>query len=465
MLTATTLADFPLFQDLPEAEVTWLIENSTEVSLAVGDAYFEEGVPPAGYYVVLEGELQVTRSINGQHVVLGTTPAGIMGGEIAILQQQPSAVTARAISPVRLMVLDVAHFRLTFANAPTFASRVLATAGERLVGTSNISAQQEKMAALGKLSAGLAHELNNPASAARRATHSLDEQLPGLQVRTLKLSEIGMTGEQITTLIAMQKNVIARVPDAPILSPLEQADREEEIADYLDELGVEDGWDIAPVFVAAGITADNMREFVSNLPQHAVGDILHWACNGLNVAMLLDEIENSTERISELVKAVKSYTYMDRAPTQNVDINENLVNTLKVMHYRVKDMQVVRQLDPNLPQITGRGGELNQVFTNIIDNAVDATEGQGQLTITTRDEQGFVMVEITDNGSGIPEDVLPRIFEPFYTTKGVGEGTGMGLELSYRIISEHNGTIEVQSQPGQTRFIIRLPIVTPEIDT
>lgn len=460
MTTVQELQHLPLFEGLPLEEVQWLLTHSTEERLQIGDEFYREGELNSRYYVVLKGELQITRNLRDRTIVLGTTPRGIMGGEVAILQGVPSGVTARAIMPTHLMVFELESFRQMFTYTPNFAARVMKVAGERMAGTATINVQQEKMAALGKLSAGLAHELNNPASAVRRAASNLQDNLHDLQIRTLKLAEIGMSNNQLRSLIAMQKDVIRNVAESPLLSPLEQADREEAIADFLDEIDVENSWEIAPVLANAALTRENVEQFVSILPQNAVSDILNWACVALTVSSLVDEMASGSERISELVKAVKSYTFMDRAPTQEVNINQNLLTTLKIMHHKLRDIEVLRELDPDLPLITGRGSELNQVFTNIIDNAADAlTEHKhGQIEIITRSEGLFIMVEITDNGPGIPDDVMPHIFDPFFTTKDVGKGTGMGLELSYRIIQEHSGTIEARSEPGRTRFIIRLPI-------
>lgn len=458
METLPKLYDIPLFADLPPAEVQWLIDMSHDEHLTPGDSFFEEGKPTDRFYVVLEGEMQVTRHLQGKQVVMGTTPRGIMGGEIALMHGEPSQVTSRAILTTRLMVFYEDAFRLMFIHAPKFAARVVSTAAERMAGIEKLNVQREKMAALGKLSAGLAHELNNPASAARRASDGLQDILHDLQIRTLQLAEIGLSGEQLQSLIVMQKNVIRHSAECPVLSPMEQADREDEIGDYLDELGVENSWEIAPVFVNAGLKMKGLQQFVATLPDDGVGEILNWVCVALTATSLLDEIANSTDRISDLVGAVKSYTYMDRAPTQQVDLNKNLINTLKVMNYKMRDINIVRELDPDLPLITARGGELNQVLTNIIDNAVDAMSGKGTLEITTRFEDQFIMMEITDSGPGIPRDILPHIFDPFFTTKGVGEGIGIGLDITYRIIQQHGGTIEVRSQPGRTRFIIRLPL-------
>jgi signal transduction histidine kinase len=249
------------------------------------------------------------------------------------------------------------------------------------------------------------------------------------------------------------------------LPPLEQSDREDELATWLDDQGVTDGWDLAPSFVSAGLTREALASLAEIVPSTAFAAALSWLHQSLESICLLDEIEHSTGRMSDLVGAVKSYTYMDRAVLQEVDIHADLEVTLKVLQHKLKSLTIKRHYDPQLPRIQARGGELNQVWTNLIDNATDAMGGRGAIELVTRSENTFVMVEIADNGPGIPAEVLPRVFEPFYTTKEVGVGTGLGLDISLRIISQHNGTIEVQSQPGHTRFIIRLPINSNQTET
>ncbi len=448
----------PLFEGVSDEEFDWLIDHSREETLQDGDYFFHENGPADRFYIVLEGELQVSRTVNGREIIMGTTPRGIMGGEMSLLNRKPSHVTVRAIMPCRLMVFDEQAFRELFAACPTVGIRILQTAAERMQGTATILKQQEKMAALGKLAAGLAHELNNPASAARRAAKTLREAFPGLQTKTLQISTLGLSDAQVTALVDFQEQVIDRTAALKPLSPIEQSNREDEIADWLDRLNIPDGWDIAPTFVSAGMSLDDLEAFAGPFSPDKLGGIVAWLRGMLEANALLNEIEQSTYRISDLVGAVKSYTYMDQAPEQEIDLQAGLDNTLTVMKYKLRGVDVVREYDPNLPTITARGSELNQVWTNLIDNAIDAMHGQGQITLITRNEADFVMVEIADNGPGIPEDVLPRIFEPFFTTKEVGVGTGLGLDISYRIVQQHNGTMEVRSQPGLTRFIVRLPI-------
>jgi signal transduction histidine kinase len=452
------LYQIPLFDGVSGDEMRWLLDHSREERLGNGDYFFREGSPADSFYIVLEGELQVSRTVNGKDMIIGTTPRGIMGGELALLNRTPSHVTVRAIMPSRLMVFDEQVFRELFAACPMVGMRILQTAAERTQGTVTILKQQEKMAALGKLAAGLAHELNNPASAARRAAKTLREAFPALQTQTLQISTLGLTEAQVSTLVDFQRQVIEKAAAAKPLSPLEQSSREDDLAAWLDGQDIPDSWDIAPTLVTTGITLDDLETLAAQFAAHTLGRIVPWLCGMLEASSLLDTVEQSTQRISELVGAVKSYTYMDQAPEQEIDIHAGLENTLTVMRHKLDGIEVVREYDPALPTILARGSELNQVWTNLIDNAVDAMKGQGRITLITRCEADFVMVEVADTGPGIPPDVLPRIFEPFFTTKEIGVGTGLGLDISYRIVQQHDGTMEVHSQPGHTRFIIRLPI-------
>jgi len=464
MTTLNDLAQYELLADLTDDELEWLVANSSEQRLEKGEYFIREGDPADRFYIVLDGELQVIRIVDGKEAVMGTTPRGIMGGELSLLNATPSQVTARAIAPTRVLVLGLAAFRQMFAAAPPLGTKVLQIAAQRMQGFAALRKQKEKLEALGKLSAGLAHELNNPAAAVQRAAGTLRDSLPAFTARAVQICKLGLDKTAVDRLAAFQARAAGRGDGLPPLSTLEQADREDELGDWLDERGAAKPYEMAPVFVGAGLTVEELERELDGLPEAALPEILLWLCESLSADALLGEIAVSARRIAELVGAVKSYTYMDQGPVQEVSLNRDLENTLLVMGHKLKrGVTVEREYDPNLPAITGRGGELNQVWTNLIANAIEAMRYQGNLKVVTRCEHDFVMVEIADNGPGIPDTVLPHIFEPFFTTKGVGEGTGLGLDISYRVIKQHHGTIEVQSQPGNTRFIVRLPVgVAPQ---
>jgi signal transduction histidine kinase len=453
-----SLHELDIFAGVSQAEYEWLLANSHSLHLAKGAYFIREGETATRFYVVLEGELQIERTFDGVPAIVGTTPRGIIGGEISLLLQTPSPMSAQAILPTQLMIFEEGAFRALVAQVPVVGARILQIATERIASTTSRRVQQEKMAALGKLSAGLAHELNNPAAAARRSASSLRALLPTLQRHSIDLCASGLGAHQLEMLLVFQQDLISQRAQVKPLSPLEQSDREDELTDWLDQVGCTGGYTMSPVFVAVGIVRDDLIALLQHFPHGSIIYVLNWLKTALDVADLLYEIDDGTRRISDLVGAVKEYTYMDQAPLQPVDIHRGLDNTLRVLNHKLKAIEVSREYDGALPHLLGRGGELNQVWTNLIDNAIDAMHGQGRLRLITRRENDYAMIEINDNGTGIPPEVQPRLFEPFFTTKPVGQGTGLGLDVSYRIIQQHQGSIEVQSRPGETRFIVRLPV-------
>jgi len=452
------LRTIPLLNDVPDAELSWLWEHGRVELLAEGAYFFHQGGPSDRFYIVLTGELQISRRLNGQEVIMGTTPPGIMAGQVSMLNRLPSHVSARAIVPTRLLVFDEGEFRHLIAACPVYGQSVLQAAAERMQTTMNTLNQQETMAALGKLSAALAHELNNPAAAVRRAATSLKECLPTVQAQAFALSGLGLSAAQVERLADFQRGVIARVESAPALSPLEQSEREEALGDWLDAQGVEESWALADAFVSAGLSADDLAALAP--PPHAPA-IIAWLHRTLDAAALLHTVEHSAQRISALVASIKSYTYMDRSPVQDVNLHAGLDSSVLMLSHKLREVEIEREYDPHLPTIEGHGSVLNQVWINLIDNALDAVGGSGRIRLITRHEADYVMVEVQDDGPGIPPDVLPRLFEPFFTTKAVGLGTGLGLDISYRIVQQHGGTIEARSEPGRTRFIVRLPVHQP----
>ena len=450
------LRQVSLFSKLPQERIYWLIEQGEEIWREAGEIHRNEGDPADHVFVLLEGEVRITQKVGNQEVVLATYEAKTLFGELPVLLGDSHFwASGRAVTRCHIFELPNAAFWEMLSSCTCVMTSILRTMAERLQAVQSLSQQREKLVALGTLAAGLAHELNNPASAGRRAVGQLRETVQVLQPLTLKLSSA-----QQEFIADLQKDAVARATKAAKLDPLTQSDREDEVTDWLDSHEVANCWQLSPILVSAGLDIDwleNVKQNVGDL----LGDVVTWIVVTLQEVGLLDELEQSTTRISTLVQAVKDYSYMDQAPVQEVDIHEGLESTLTIMSHKLKQGNVVvkREYDCDLPRLSAYGSELNQVWTNLIDNAIDAMNGQGQILIRTSCENDFLIVEIADNGPGIAPEIQTHIFEPFYTTKGVGKGTGLGLHIVYRIVvGQHQGDIGVISQPGDTKFQVRLPL-------
>jgi signal transduction histidine kinase len=346
------------------------------------------------------------------------------------------------------------------ARCPSVTSVILQTLAERVRAMEVVGQQHAKLAALGKLAAGLAHELNNPAAGGRRAAQQLRHAFDQLHATGGDLNRVD-GGETVGAVFAeLQQDILAGVRASLPLDPLIRSDRESEVGDWLDSHEIEDGWNMAPALVAAGVDTAWLEATLGRISPDALEAVLIGLAATADIIRLLDQVETSTARIADLVAAVKAYTYMDQGPIQEVDLRRALSDTLTVMRHELGDgITVTQEYAPDLPSIEAYGAELNQVWTNLIDNAIDALSGNGQLRIQAIRERDYVVVEIVDDGPGIPQEIQHRIFEPFFTTKEVGQGTGLGLDLVYQtVVRRHNGDIQVDSRPGQTRFHIRLPI-------
>jgi signal transduction histidine kinase len=389
---------------------------------------------------------------------MGVTKPGNYTGEVMLLLDVPWLATVRVTKPARLFRLNEAGFWRMLNGCQMVAREIFRSAANRMRNMEGYSQQREKLASLGTMAAGLAHELNNPAAAARRAAAHLQQTTDKLQALLCQLSK-SLEHDHWQHLLAAAQDATDRLANPPVLDHLARSDRADAIATWLDEHGVASAWELAPTFVSTGLDLTWLTELASKLPTESQADAFGWLEARLNLKSLVSQIEQSTGRIAELVKAVKSYSYMDQAPMQEVDIHEGIESTLTMLGHKLKNVTLVRAFDRSVPCIMAYGSELNQVWTNLIDNAIDAVNGTGKICVGTCMEDDQLLVEIVDYGAGIPPEVQSHMFEPFFTTKGVGAGTGLGLIISNRIVGDrHGGEIEFESKPGETRFKVRLPV-------
>jgi signal transduction histidine kinase len=447
----------PLFSGLTDAQLG-CIEPGEIIEVPAGTVLVPEGECCPFFFVVLEGEIRLTRDYDRQSVLMGVIKHGKYTGEVTLLLDIPWVATARVGKPAKLFRLNQDDFWRMLSNCPALAREIFQYAAVKMRNIEGYSQQREKLASLGTMAAGLAHELNNPASAARRAAAHLRETTDKAQTLLCQLSNF-LTHDQWRQLAFASQEAAERLTRAPALDHLERSDRADKIATWLQARSVATPWDLAPTFVSADVDIPWLEELAGKLPAESHADALAWLESRLNLKLLLTQVEQSTGRISELVKAMKSYSYMGQSSMQQIDIHEGIESTLLMLGHKLKNVTLSRVFDRSVPRIMAYGSELNQVWTNLIDNAIDAVNGAGKICIGTCQEDNQVVVEIVDNGSGIPPEVQSHMFEPFFTTKAVGKGTGLGLIISNRIVADrHGGEIEFESKPGETRFKVRLPV-------
>lgn len=453
------LRQIPLFSALDDMALERLVAMSTEMELAPGDYLMREGEMGDSMYVIVEGNLQVRKLAGDSEVVLAERGAGEVIGEMSVLDQAPRVASIIALTNARALKIDSETFMALLDWSPSAARAILKTFAQRIRSTQAMLQQREKMASLGTLSAGIAHELNNPAAAVRRGASQLRADLQRLEQLTIQLDGLDVPPRQREALKALRAEIDENAQHADKLDAITRSDLESEIQDWLDAHGIPEPWEVAPRLVALGFTPEKLRGLDEQFDDATLPLVIEWsAARGASIS-LLEEIADSAERISEIVKSVKEYSYLDQAPLQEVDVHVGLENTLTILRNKWKQgITINRNYSRDLPKIEAYASELNQVWTNIIDNAIDALNGQGEITLCTYGEPDHLCVEICDNGPGIPPAVMPHLFDAFYTTKPVGKGTGLGLHISYNIIVlKHHGRITVESKPGYTCFKIALP--------
>jgi signal transduction histidine kinase len=456
MIEKSELLGVPAFADLPDDQLDWFIGQSQELNVKAGEVYSQQGTPADAMYVVLDGRLQGRGERGGETFIFDLEP-GEVTGILPFSRMKTFTVSGRALTDSRVLRFPASLFSQLIQKMPELTQRLVGMMSDRIREVTRLEQQQDRLASLGKLSAGLAHELNNPASAAKRAASQLRHILKKIRDASLELGKRDLTAAQKSEIEKLETSFTQQDIVPP--DPLTIADLEDQIDSLLRSHGQNDLWMLAAGLARRNIKPEVVESLFANLEGATARAALVRIAASVEIASLVHEIESSTSRISDLVCAIKEYTHMDQAPVQNVDVVKSLETTLTILNHKLKHGVVVqRDYQPVPLLVNSFGSELNQVWTNIIDNAIDAMHGKGELRIRTYRDDGCVVVEIGDNGPGIPAEVQPHIFEPFFTTKGVGEGTGLGLDTVQRIIKKHRGNIQVNSKPGETRFQIWLPL-------
>ncbi|MFI1469416.1 ATP-binding protein [Streptomyces wuyuanensis] len=471
VLTPDELRTLFLFEALDDGQLAWLAERGRVEVRDAGTPVYAEGEGATCFFVLLSGTVALSRQLHGDEIELSRSDQrGAYGGATQaylgdrVDQVYPS--TMRAVTDVELFVLPAAEFATALRTWFPMALHLLEGLFLGLRASDIIVGERERLVALGSLTAGLTHELNNPAAAAVRATDTLRDRVTRMRHKLALIADGRVDGKRLHELVEMQDAAVQRARNARPLTAIEAADAEDELGDWLEEAGLENAWDIAPTLVAGAIDAEWLADATAELSDENRRAAVGWLNYTVDTEMLMGEIEDSVRRISGLVDAARQYSQLDRAAQQPVDVHELLDATLVMLKAKIPaGVRVEKDYAEDMPLIPAYGAELNQVWTNLIDNALAAMDGDGTLTIATWHDSDHAYVEVRDTGTGIAPDVRPRIFEPFFSTKPVGEGTGLGLDISYRIVvNKHGGDIRVTSHPGDTRFRVCLPVVRPSGD-
>src|SRR3989454_2443136 len=456
MIDKSELLRVPAFTDLPEEQIAWFLSQSQETHVKAGETYVRQGDPADWMFVILEGQFQWRGEFGGETVVL-SAKVGDVTGVLPFSRMKQFTVTGRAITDGRVLKFPAALFPELVQKMPELTTRLVGLMSDRIREATRIEQQRDRLASLGKLSAGLAHELNNPASAAKRATSQLREILIKIKSASLELGRRDLTSAQKLEIEKLEASFTQK--DVIPADALTISDLEDQIDSLLRSHGQNDLWQLAADLARRNIKPEVLESLFANLDADTARAALVRIAASVEVATLLHEIESSTSRISDLVLAIKEYTHMDQAPVQNVDIVKSLETTLTILNHKLRQGVVVHRDYLRVPLLVNSfGSELSQVCTNIIDSAIAAMHGKGELRVRTYRDDDCVVVEIGDNGPGISDELRPHIFEPFFTTKGVGEGTGLGLDTVQRIVKKHRGNIQLSSKPGDTRFQVWLPL-------
>ena len=453
------MREIPLFSGLTDQDLSRVCGTAKEIRLRAGEELFAEGDPGDLAYLVMEGQIQISKRSDGTDVVLAVRGAGELIGEMALLENAPRMAGARAATACRLLTIGREALEELLSSSPASARAMLCTVTGRLRETEAMLRQKEKMAQLGTLAAGLAHELNNPASAVRRGSAQLGEALTRILEIPSTLRRSVLSSLQMDELDSRLRDTALHAETIESLDPMVRGDREELIEGWLESRRIDESSMRAPELVNMGYQIQDLDELERLFPGPLLQDAISLVCASFVSRQVLREIAQGSGRIAAIVKAMKSYVYLDQAPLQDVDIHDGLENTLIILNHKLKrGIRIRKEFASGLPRVPAYGGELNQVWTNLIDNAADALGGTGEIRLATRVEESWVVVEVEDNGPGIAEQHQSRIFTLFFTTKPMGQGSGQGLHICNGIVRRHGGTLDFRSRPGKTVFTVRLPV-------
>ena len=465
MLTAADFQTVDVFRDQPEEDLAWLASVAEERTYTANSKPFHRGDAAEEMFVVLDGAFQIfTHKDGGQRLPFGTVHAGEISGLLPFSRMETFAGEGSVVEDLRLAAVHKDHFWEMLERMPEVGQRLVGHMTDRVRESSRLDQQREKMLALGKLSAGLAHELNNPAAAIQRGAADLRDRFGRMMPLVSRLVGHGLSPDQVEAARAAFQSCTAPPPGSQ--SALDRSAREDELADWLDDHGVPHAYVVAEVLAEEGATPAALDRLAADVPEGAIGDVVLWIEKGMAAERLMGEIERAAGRISELVASVKAYSHMDRAPDrQSTDLHDGIDQTLTMLGHSVrkKGLTVDRAWGDDVPEVWVFPGEINQVWTNLLDNAIDAAPEGGRVAIRSWREGELACVSITDDGAGIPPDVVGRIWEPFFTTKPPGSGTGLGLDVVRRIVSQHGGRVDATSEPGATTFTVCLPIDAPRV--
>jgi signal transduction histidine kinase len=458
VISSVDLRSVPAFSDLPDDQIEWFLDHVEEVSLHRGETFVRQGDPADWMFIFVEGLFQWSGEFGGDSVFL-QVQAGEVSGVFPYSRMKRFTVTGRALTDGRLYKFPVARFSELIQRMPELTTRLVAMMSERIREGTRIEQMRDRSTSLGKLSAGLAHELNNPASAAKRAAGQMRDMLAKMRMANSELWRLQISDSEKNRIEEVEASLLQS--RSVLLDGLALSDLEEKLNSILSTYGHANSWDLSGALAKCNMPPGALTSLLTHLDPGTARPALARIAAAVELSILVGTVENSSSRISNLVQTVKEYTYMDQAPAQDIDVVQSLETTLGALAHILKPgIEVKRNFEPGSLVVSAAGTELNQVWTNLVENAIDAMLGRGELRLRVFREDNFVVAEIGDSGSGIPAEIRPYIFDPFFTTKGVGEGTGLGLNTAQTIVRKLGGNLSVTSRPGDTRFQVRLPALT-----